>query len=432
MSVGIHSPLFFPLADSHLMFVHLFVISVHNSHCAMGGAYDIIVGRHALNSTEGEVIAVKAEVPHPEYGTTGDYDFMLIFLSEIVTHDVEFVKLDSSIELSNEILETNSSQLTVIGWGVTDTAFAFESSNELMEVDVNLITNEVCEQSSGTIDGMEMSYHDMITESMLCAMDFGKDSCQGDSGGPLVLKSGQGADVQVGVVSWGYGCAHQDFPGVYSRVSSAYTWIREVTCRRSVSPPADFDCDKLELSPTESPITNNNSWTYYPTYDWGTYPPTNSPSPKTSPRPSACTDNFPNWVNSYGNGCDWYEQNDLPGCEYYGTLFEGEMGTAIDHCCYCFSNREDGFLNEVANGEGVISIDISLDISNEDVQSALEDLADLILANDTSIGDEEEISIEVVQSAIKDSAEGFTSKDKVYVAVSEEGVPKGADPLFDR
>lgn len=45
---------------------------------------------------------------------------------------------------------------------------------------------------------------------------------KGDSGGPLVFKIIQGADVQVGVVSWGMGCAHEDFPGVYSRVSSAY------------------------------------------------------------------------------------------------------------------------------------------------------------------------------------------------------------------
>jgi trypsin len=166
---------------------------------------------------------------------------MLIFLNGTVTHDVEFVKLDSSVELSNEILETNSSQLTVIGWGdITASDSYFEMSNELMEVDINLITNEECERSSGTIDGIEMNYHGMITESMMCAMDFGEDSCQGDSGGPLVFKSGQGADVQVGVVSWGYGCAHEDFPGVYSRVSSAYDWIRELTCRRSVSPPADF------------------------------------------------------------------------------------------------------------------------------------------------------------------------------------------------
>ena len=217
------------------MSIHLFPLSTHNSHCAMGSPnYNIIVGRHALDSTEGEVIAVKVEVPHPDYNdVTTDHDLMLIFLNGTVTHDVEFVKLDSSIELSNKLLETNSSQLTVIGWGdVTASADAFEMSNELMEVDIQLISNEECEQSSGTINGEEANYRDQITECMLCAMDFGEDSCQGDSGRPLMLKSTQGADVQVGVVSWGYGCAHKDFPGVYSRVSSAYDWIREVTCMR--------------------------------------------------------------------------------------------------------------------------------------------------------------------------------------------------------
>jgi hypothetical protein len=79
-------------------------------------------------------------------------------------------------------------------------------------------------------------------------MDFGEDLCQGDSGGLLVLKSSQGADVQVGVVLWRFGCAQKDFPGLYSRVSSAYDWIRETTCRRSVSPPADFNCDDMKLS----------------------------------------------------------------------------------------------------------------------------------------------------------------------------------------
>ena len=145
---------------------------------------------------------------------------MLIFLSETVTHYVKFVKLDSSIQLSNELLKSNSTQLTVMGWGDTNASEEVqEISNELMEVDVNLISNEECEQSS---DGMGLSYLDQIMENMMCAKDLGEDSCQGDSGGPLVLKSSQGADVQVGVVSWGYGCADEDFPGVYSRGSSAY------------------------------------------------------------------------------------------------------------------------------------------------------------------------------------------------------------------
>jgi hypothetical protein len=121
-----------------------------------------------------------------------------------------------------------------------------------------------------------------------------------------------------------------------------------------------------------------------------------------------CTGNTENWVDSYGDGCDWYEQNDLPGCEETSTLYQGEMGSASDHCCYCISNREDGIITNV--------------------ESTLNDLADLI----ASIGNDEEISIESVQSAIGDLSELVFGNDKMSLAISEEGVPEEADTLFDR
>lgn len=78
---------------------------------------------------------------------------------------------------------------------------------------------------------------------MMCARDGNEDACQGDSGGPLVTRGrGDSSDVLVGVVSWGFGCAHKSFPGVYSRVSSAYDWIKEQVCSKSSSPPASFHC----------------------------------------------------------------------------------------------------------------------------------------------------------------------------------------------
>jgi hypothetical protein len=57
----------------------------------------------------------------------------------------------------------------------------------------------------------------------------GKGSCQGDSGGPIIRRDGI-SHVQVGVVSWGYGCARKRKPAVYSRVSKAYSWIQDVAC----------------------------------------------------------------------------------------------------------------------------------------------------------------------------------------------------------
>ena len=60
----------------------------------------------------------------------------------------------------------------------------------------------------------------------MCASRFGKDACQGDSGGPLILKGGDSSqDIQVGLVSWGLGCANTILPGVYARVSNQIEWI---------------------------------------------------------------------------------------------------------------------------------------------------------------------------------------------------------------
>ena len=51
-------------------------------------------------------------------------------------------------------------------------------------------------------------YKNEITPDILCAAEVDKGSCQGDSGEPLVIGgSSSDEDVQVGLVSWGVGCA---------------------------------------------------------------------------------------------------------------------------------------------------------------------------------------------------------------------------------
>merc|ERR1712004_351956 len=102
---------------------------------------------------------------------------------------------------------------TVTGWGTLESGGW--QPTELHEVDVTVTTNKLCRKLVGG-----------ITKNMLCAAEDGKDSCQGDSGGPLVtLENGQHA--LIGVVSWGYGCAEPDSPGVYARVTAQMSWILE-------------------------------------------------------------------------------------------------------------------------------------------------------------------------------------------------------------
>ena len=70
---------------------------------------------------------------------------------------------------------------------------------------------------------------------------------QGDSGGPLMrIGDSPGEDVQLGIVSWGLGCASPIFPGVYARTSAEFDWIRETVCEMSANPPQYFGCDPPE------------------------------------------------------------------------------------------------------------------------------------------------------------------------------------------
>jgi len=73
-------------------------------------------------------------------------------------------------------------------------------------------------------------YGGRLDSSMVCAgyEQGGKDACQGDSGGPLMCPiSGTHRWVQVGVVSWGEGCAKPKRPGIYSNVALLNQWIQQ-------------------------------------------------------------------------------------------------------------------------------------------------------------------------------------------------------------
>lgn len=178
---------------------------------------------------------MKRQVLHPQYDDeTTDNDFMITYLEWATTQPVDLVVLNERATYPDV-----GDVATVVGWGDTVAdEDVVRLSDVLLAADVRVISNAACEAAGG--DGM--SYRGHVTENMLCAEADFRDSCQGDSGGPLLLRKGRGL-IQIGVVSWGVGCANDHFPGVYGRVHKAYDWIEEEVCRSSrFAAEAGFDC----------------------------------------------------------------------------------------------------------------------------------------------------------------------------------------------
>jgi trypsin len=207
------------------------------AHCA-GGSYKAALGRHDLRTQDGQVIAMKKEIKHPNYDDwTTNNDFMLVVLSSPATlnSNVSLVQLNSDNSLPNV-----GDGVKVMGWGDIDITSASELSDVLMYTQVKVVSNSDCDASS---DGQD-EYKDQITPNMLCAEHAKeRDSCQGDSGGPLIRTEG-GIGKQVGVVSWGIDCASDHFPGVYARVSRALGWIATEVCNenKAYAKEAGFSC----------------------------------------------------------------------------------------------------------------------------------------------------------------------------------------------
>ena len=114
-------------------------------------------------------------------------------------------------------LERPGGEWIATGWGnvYPQPGGGTKYPHRLREVTVPLLSQDEC-LAAYTEDGVTYTHK----PTMVCAGRTGKDTCQGDSGGPLFQKSPDGGYIQLGVTSWGAGCAAKGFPGVYTRLSN--------------------------------------------------------------------------------------------------------------------------------------------------------------------------------------------------------------------
>jgi len=206
------------------------------------GAEWVVTAAHCVKSDSVGKIQVHSGSELERGGTIFDVDRVIVnekYDEGTQDNDVALVHLASRYPGATIRLITaneadrflNPGTLAIaLGWGYTSEAG--QVSNILRRVTVQIINNKVCNNVA--------SYGGSITDVMVCAgfPEGGRDSCQGDSGGPLVTSDPQGGLVQIGIVSWGEGCARPLKFGVYTRVSSIETWVAEHTGIRGVASSA--------------------------------------------------------------------------------------------------------------------------------------------------------------------------------------------------
>ncbi|MGK2955969.1 MAG: serine protease [Solirubrobacterales bacterium] len=201
----------------------------------------ILTAAHCIVDDEGKFFAnplhypqiatIKAYTGRSQTGSGGQQlvidDFWARNTYNALTHDDDwgFITLAAVAESPRILLAGPDERATwnagktavVTGYGNTFEAGPGDdaSSPNLKELAIPILGDTACTDP----DSYSTGFH---AANMLCAgfMAGGQDSCQGDSGGPLQVPVDGGTYRQVGVVSFGVGCARPNLPGVYTRVGT--------------------------------------------------------------------------------------------------------------------------------------------------------------------------------------------------------------------
>nr|XP_061813637.1 serine protease 33-like [Nerophis lumbriciformis] len=167
-----------------------------------------------LANPNGVTRTVRQVIPHEDYSDrTNDNDIALLRIDAVVYTD--FIRPVCLAAPGTNV--GAGTDVWITGWGNIGSGVDLPFPRTLQEVEVPVVSNDDCDDVYG-----------IITDNMICAglSEGGRDSCQGDSGGPMVAKNGT-QWIQLGIVSFGFGCARPDVPGVYARVSEYRQWIMD-------------------------------------------------------------------------------------------------------------------------------------------------------------------------------------------------------------
>jgi len=179
------------------------------------------LGAVDLSKGEGKTYAMRDIFLHPAFDpATLANDIALIRIDRKGgnTDRVQTIRLNGERAGDSPPLPGNAVLAT--GFGRTTPDPKGRSSALLMMVSLDVWTPDRCAGATG--------YPAPIRDRVICAAAPGRDTCQGDSGGPLFdWEANRTPNVrrQIGIISWGRGCAEAGNPGVYTRVDMYLDWI---------------------------------------------------------------------------------------------------------------------------------------------------------------------------------------------------------------
>ena len=186
---------------------------------------------------------------HPNYNKK-DYrhDIALIKIPKLkrYTKNQQRICLPRGLNITNIIKHGN--KMYAVGWGGTTAwnpetdglEIADTSKNPLKQVKQPFKTSKFCADHVAAKKAQERAqfkdkwYFNNATQ--FCAGDVtGQNgTCHGDAGGPAMVQNinpenGKWRWFQVGIVSWGDGCAQKGEVGYYTKVSAYVDWIDKIT-----------------------------------------------------------------------------------------------------------------------------------------------------------------------------------------------------------
>ncbi|MDF1736611.1 MAG: trypsin-like serine protease [Minwuia sp.] len=235
----------------------------------------VLAGTTQLAAGQGTTVGVRAVHIHPDYDGSAinhPHDISLLRLAE----PLPFVPVRLMAPADEQVLGAQDTPGLVIGFGAVEEGGG--ASGRLLETSVPLQGYAKCKQVYGTY----------LSPGMICAGldEGGRDTCQGDSGGPLLVRDGNGDFVQLGIVSWGAGCAVAGRYGVYTRITSYLDWIADRT-RLSVATLTGFENDPQMVAVAAPPVLES---ALVPSQSVVMVPQDTAATPTTSPASAATSD----------------------------------------------------------------------------------------------------------------------------------------------